>query len=163
MTWKSQHHLRLLLSSAAMISLVVAISCDARAAGGVYSQYCPAQTYVDGKYVCLNFAQDFQKNCQTAGQQSWIVHLGFTNGDPKCNGLAGHAFNVVTAPSCDLASDLQRYCAVEPQNGKSWCWTQNAGDPSIPSWVMQNVGANLGGTTSYCVGKGQYLWWLTTS
>jgi hypothetical protein len=160
MTWKSHNHLRLLLSSAAMISFVVTIGCDALASA--YTQYCPTQAYVAGQYVCLNFAEDFQTNCKAASQQSWVITVS-PGGSPGCNGVAGHAFNVVTAPSCDLASGLQRYCAVEPQNGNSWCWTQNAGNPSIPSWVMQSVlaGLNGGGAIYACYGGGHYS--ITTS
>jgi hypothetical protein len=154
MTWKSQHHLRLLLSSAAMISLVVTIGCDALAASSAYSQYCPTQAYVAGQYVCLNFADDFHTSCTSAGQQSWVVIIS-PGGSPGCNGVAGHAFDIVTAPSCDLASGLQRYCAVEPQNGNNWCWTQNAGNPSIPSWVVQSVLAGMSAISS-CYSQGYY-------
>jgi hypothetical protein len=159
MTWKSQQRLRSLLSSAALIGLMVTTGYDTAAID--VTKLCPNHAYVAGVYTCLNFAYDFQQNCQAAGQQSWTVTLSLSNGDPQCAGH-GHAFNVVTAPSCDLTSGLQRYCAVEPQTGQNWCWTQNAGSPSIPSWVMEQVAANMGGAYPYCVAKGLYVYLLNS-
>jgi hypothetical protein len=145
------------LLSALAISICLLFSSphQAVAAASTYSQYCPQMQYVDGVYTCMNFATDFQKNCQAAGQQSNVVYI---LGEGACSKVVGHAFNVVTAPSCDLASGLQKYCAVEPQNGNQWCWTQNAtGFPKLPSWVLQSVAAGLtdGGALAACVGKGK--------
>jgi hypothetical protein len=155
MTWKSQDRIRIFLS-AAFISLVITIGCDTRAQTYPnYSIYCPAgKTYVAGKYECLDFSNDFHTNCKAAGQQSWVVSVQGSSA-PGCN-VPGHAFDVVTAPSCDLASDLKRYCAVEPQNGNQWCWTQNAtGSPKIPSWILQSVLGN--GALYACYAKGEYF------
>jgi hypothetical protein len=152
MSWTTHNRFHLLLAASAAINLIGSVGTDAIAAN--YKQFCPNVQYVDGVYVCSNFATDFQKNCQAAGQQSWVVTVS-PRGTPQCNATNGHAFNVVTAPSCDLASDLQRYCAVEPQNGQNWCWTQNVGSPQIPSWVMQSV-VNGTGALANCVGQGNY-------
>ena len=160
MSWKLPNRSRL-LSSAAVIGLVVTCSFDTLAID--YTKFCPQKEYVPGVYVCSNFADDFQKNCTAAGQQSWVASVT-PRGTPQCDQAPAHAFNVVTAPSCDLAPDLQRYCAVEPQNGQSWCWTQSvagAGGPSIPSWVMQSVANGIGGALANCVGQGKYASLLT--
>lgn len=157
MKWRLSHSCRVLF--AAGIGLVVACVFDAGAVVNV-TKYCPNHAYVDGAYTCLNFATDFQTNCQAAGQQSWIATIVVAPNDPTCAGVIGHAMNVVTAPSCDLTSDLQRYCLVEPQNGNNWCWTQNSGSPSIPSWVMQAATTGMGAFAA-CIVKGSYVYTLT--
>jgi hypothetical protein len=159
MTWRLFKRSDLLSAAAAVLfGLIATFSLDTLAVD--YAPLCPNHVYIKGVYTCVNFSADFQKNCQAAGQQSWILQVAVNSTDPTCKGVQGHAMNVVTAPSCDLASGLQRYCVVEPQNGQSWCWTQNAnGNPSVPSWVMQAATTGMG-AFSTCVAKGSYVYYV---
>jgi hypothetical protein len=43
-------------------------------------------TYIPGKYTCLDFSTDLVANATTQGIKAWIVAVDFTNGGP------GHAF-----------------------------------------------------------------------
>ncbi|HLN31830.1 MAG TPA: hypothetical protein VK395_29135 [Gemmataceae bacterium] len=100
---------------------------------GCLASYCPNQKYVNGVYMCGNFAQDYQANCTTAGITSWTLSLGNCTA-PQCNGLDGHALNIVLINNPNNVNT--EYCVVEPQNGNNWCWYQSGGPPVVPSWIM---------------------------
>jgi len=120
---------------------------------GCLASYCPNQTYVNGVYTCVNFSQDYQANCTTAGITSWTLMV-FPCSVAQCKGLSGHDMNIVLINNPNSVNT--EYCAVEPQNGDTWCWYQSGGPPVVPSWIMpllyQSVG--LGACYNACVAAG---------
>jgi len=148
------HRVRIILSAVSLLLLAAPRTVYANGAEiGCIASYCPNQKYVNGVYVCANFANDYQANCKTAGIESWTLAIDPCTGPAQCNGLAGHAMNIVLINNPNNVNT--EYCVVEPQNGANWCWYQSGGPPVVPSWIMpllyQDLGQNYLACYNACI------------
>lgn len=119
---------------------------------GEFDQYCPHKQYVKGVYMCLDFSNDFETNCKNGGSRAWTVILSFSGcGYAACSHLNGHAMGI--AQGCPGATVFDRYCAVEPQTGAQWCWSQAAGPsvPTVPQWIQDQMFSQIGQNYANCV------------
>ncbi|WP_437524735.1 hypothetical protein WME79_36580 [Sorangium sp. So ce726] len=103
----------------------------ATAMGNITVQQC---TYTPGSYVCSNFANGFWWQAQQNGLNAAIFSFGCTT--------VGHAINAIQTDCTGCASDMQRYCLIEPQTGAAVaCWVQRGGAPTVPSFVYGTLQA----------------------
>lgn len=101
---------------------------------------CPPGPYVKGQYMCGDFSNDFNKNCDAAGMKSWSLVITY---DPTlCPTVtAGHQINILQ--ECDPTTVNTKYCAVEPQNGAQYCWFQESGESPVPPyWIRDQLFAH---------------------
>src|SRR5262249_25572344 len=86
--------------------------------GTSFTNYSTCQhAYVEGSYECVQFAQDFQKECTANGIKSWKWYYG-----PSINGLqaaftdigncAGHVVSIVQF--CNPNSVNLKFCVIDP-------------------------------------------------
>lgn len=154
-----------------------AISVAPAPSGTTFGGYTTCQNqYQAGVYVCSDFASDFQAECTANGIQAWTYSFGpdvnsfgnlfsaiisgvILDGTPAPPNVAcsRHQINIVQMDFSACSKIINRFCAIEPQSGSSYgCWTQAAGSPSPPQWIINILLAALPGYNACVAQYGYY-------